>query len=79
MSSPKQYKYLDRERIQAEARPGESWEEAAARLARASTNKPSLDNGELVDCFVLTDGLPLKDVRDYMDVALFRMSKRERR
>ncbi|MDP2244718.1 replication initiator protein A [Pseudomonas sp.] len=70
---------MDRQRIQAEARPGESWEEAAARLFKISSSKQALDDGELADCFVLTDGLPLKDIRDYMDVALFRMSKRESR
>lgn len=79
MSSSGQSANVDRQRIQAEARPGESWEEAAARLFKISSSKHALDDGELADCFVLTDGLPLKDVRDYMDVALFRMSKRERR
>lgn len=68
-----------RQRILAEARPGESWDEATARLRGASTNKALTEEAELADFFVSADSISTKDNRHFMDVALFRMSKRESR
>ncbi|QKG68644.1 replication initiator protein A [Pseudomonas sp. B14-6] len=68
-----------RQRVQAEARPGESWDEATARLRGTSVNKVVAEEGELADFFVSADGISTKDSRHFMDVALFRMSKRESR
>ena len=68
-----------RQRIQAEARPGESCEEATARLRGASINKAVTDEAELADFFVSAEGLSTKDSRHFMDVALFRISKQEDR
>lgn len=79
MSSFRQQDQADRQRIQAGARPGESWDEATARLCGASTNKAVAEEGERGDFFVSADGISTKDHRHFMDVALFRMSKRERR
>lgn len=68
-----------RQRVQAEARPGESWDEASARLRGASANNAAIEESELADCFISADGVSTKDSRNFMDVALFRMSKRENR
>lgn len=68
-----------RQRVQAEARPGESWDEATARLRGAKINKAVTEEAELVDFFVSADGISTKDSRHFMDVALFRMSKRKNR
>lgn len=65
-------------RIEAEARPGESWAEAAARLRAPSTNNAAVE-GAQNDFFVSADGIAPKDNRHVMDVALFRMSKRQNR
>lgn len=70
---------FSRERVQAEARPGESWDEATARLRGTSINKAVTEEAELADFFVSADGISIKDSRHFMDVALFRMSKRARR
>lgn len=67
------------QRVRAEARPGESWDEAIARLRGAGSNKVATEEGDLADFFVSTDGLSTKDSRHFMDVALFRMSKRNNR
>ena len=67
-----------RARVKAEARPGESWAEAAARLEAPSTNKTAVE-GEQADIFVSTTGIAPKDYRYVMDVALFRMSKQQSR
>lgn len=68
---------LSRRRVQAEARPGESWEEVYARMSETSVNKTVTE--EAVDFFISADGFSTKDSRHFMDVALFRMSKRENR
>lgn len=70
---------LNKQRVQAEARPGESWDEATARVLGTSINKAVPDEGELADFFVSADGISTKDSRHFMDVALFRMSKQQSR
>lgn len=67
------------QRVRAEARPGESWDEAIARLRAASSNNAVTGESELADFFISADGISAKDSRYFMDVALFRMSKRESR
>lgn len=67
------------QRVQAEARPGESWDEASARLRRTDANKIANEESKSADFFVSADGISTKDIRNFMDVALFRMSKREKR
>lgn len=84
-------------RIEAAARPGESWEQAAARLreeeARAERERSSVKSpppspsirkpptgDEQPDFFVPTlYDVGTKDSRSIMDVAVFRLSKREKR
>lgn len=70
---------LFRQRIQAEARPGESWDEASARLRRSEKNKIANKEDQFSDSFVSENCISTKDNRLFMDVALFRMSKREKR
>jgi len=65
-------------RIQDQARPGESWTEYNARRREIDKNKKP-EEVELVDCFVSTDSVSIKDIRNFMDVALFRMSKSKKR
>lgn len=64
-------------RILAEARPGESRTEVAERLRRPSTNKAMA--GERADFFASANSCAPKDYRYFMDVALFRMSKKQSR
>ncbi|WP_083329837.1 replication initiator protein A [Pseudomonas argentinensis] len=64
--------------IQDQARPGESWQEFKARRREIYKSKKP-EEVELVDCFVSADSVAIKDGRHFMDVALFRMSKREKR
>ena len=65
-------------RIQDQARPGESWEELNSRCREASISK-SAEEVELVDFFVTAESIAAKDSRHFMDIALFRMSKKEKR
>jgi plasmid replication initiation protein len=65
------------QRVQAQARPGESWDDAIARI-RGSLGKSATDKVELVDTFIPLD-VAAKDNRHFMDIALFRISKREKR
>lgn len=84
-------------RIEAAARPGESWEQAAARIceeeARADRERGSVKSpfpspsirkppvgDEQPDFFVPTlYDVGTKDSRSIMDVAVFRLSKKDRR
>lgn len=75
-----------RRRIEAEARPGESWEEAAARLRKAKAAAPSPNvrkpppGDAQPDFFVpMLYDVATKDSRSIMDVAVFRLSKKDRR
>lgn len=65
------------QRVQAQARPGESWDDAIARL-RDPLGKSLIDEVELADIFIPID-VAAKDNRHFMDVALFRISKRDKR
>ena len=83
-------------RIESVARPGESWEQAAARLREeeakaerersslksspsSSIRKPPIGDGQ-PDLFVPTlYDVGTKDSRSIMDVAVFRLSKKDRR
>ncbi len=74
-----------RRRIEEEARPGESWDEAAARLRNAqpapssTVRKPPPGDAQ-PDFFVPTlYDVGTKDSRSIMDVAVFRLSKKDRR
>lgn len=74
-----------RRRIEGEARPGESWEEAAARLRKeqpapsSNVRKPPPGDAQ-PDFFVPTlYDVGTKDSRSIMDVAVFRLSKKDRR
>ena len=75
-----------RRRIEGEARPGESWDEAAARLrkerpAPSSSNVRKPPDGDAQgDFFVpaLYD-IAAKDSRSIMDVAVYRLSKKDKR
>lgn len=74
-----------RRRIEGEARPGESWDEAAARLRNAqpapssTVRKPPPGDAQ-PDFFVPTlYDVGTKDSRSIMDVAVFRLSKKDRR
>lgn len=67
------------ERIEREARPGESWSEVAARLDRGCKIKATAAKDERADFFILEDRIAAKDNRHFMYVALFRMSKRQSR
>nr|WP_230397103.1 hypothetical protein [Pseudomonas asiatica] len=69
---------LNGKRIQDQARPGESWQELNARRREIVASKNE-EEVELVDCFISADGIAIKDCRHFMDVALFRMSKKEKR
>jgi len=69
---------LNGKRIQDQARPGESWQELNARRREVVASK-NTEEVELVDFFISTDGISIKDCRHFMDVALFRMSKKEKR
>lgn len=74
-------------RIEDEARPGESWADAAARLRKqqeAEQARPNIRKPPAADCqpdfFVpaLYD-VSTRDSRTVMDVAVFRLSKRDKR
>lgn len=74
-------------RIEDEARPGESWADAAARLRKqqeAEQARPNIRKPPAADCqpdfFVpaLYD-VGTRDSRTVMDVAVFRLSKRDKR
>lgn len=74
-------------RIKDEARPGESWADAAARLRKqqeAEQGRPNIRKPPAADCqpdfFVpaLYD-VGTRDSRTVMDVAVFRLSKRDKR
>ena len=74
-----------RRRIEGEARPGESWDEAAARLRKeqpapsSNVRKPPPGDAQ-PDFFVPTlYDVGTKDSRSIMDVAVFRLSKKDRR
>jgi plasmid replication initiation protein len=78
-----------RQRIEKQAHPGESWDEAAARLRKAqqppslspslNARKPPPSDAQL-DFFVPTlYDIGTKDSRGIMDVAVFRLSKKDRR
>jgi plasmid replication initiation protein len=74
--------------IEAQARPGETYAEAEARLIAAGTltkprkatlRKPPKDDRQM-DCFVASlHDIASKDERSIMDVAVFRLSKKEDR
>lgn len=74
-------------RIEDEARPGESWADAAARLRKqqeAEQGRPNIRKpprgDEQPDFFVPTlYDVGTKDSRSIMDVAVFRLSKKNRR
>ena len=51
------------QRVRAEARPGESWDEAIARLRAASSNNAVTGESELADFFISADGISAKDSR----------------
>ncbi|WP_440582527.1 replication initiator protein A [Xanthomonas hortorum] len=78
-----------RKRIEAEARPGESWQAAADRTQKdprqpPAAGAPSIRNppkgDEQPDFFVPTlYDVGTRDSRSIMDVAVFRLSKRDRR
>jgi len=74
-------------RIEDEARPGESWADAAARLRKqqeAEQGRPNIRKPPAADCqpdfFVPTlYDVGTRDSRSVMDVAVFRLSKRDKR
>ena len=73
-------------RIEDEARPGESWADAAARLRKqqAETTRSNIRKPPAADCqpdfFVPTlYDVGARDSRSIMDVAVFRLSKRDKR
>jgi hypothetical protein len=78
-----------KQRIQAQARPGESWQEAADRIrkeekqrqqaAAPSIRRPPKGDAQ-PDFFVpMLYDVGTRDSRSIMDVAVFRLSKRDRR
>lgn len=86
---------IDRERIEAVARPGETYEQVAARLQREGNEESLLvvapklqpatrvrkpSKGEEQDFFIPTVyDVGIRDSRNIMDVAVFRLSKKEKR
>ncbi len=77
-----------RKRIQDKARPGESWQEAAARIRKEENQQPAMApsirkpprGDEQPDFFVpMLYDVGTRDSRSIMDVAVFRLSKRDRR
>lgn len=73
-------------RIEDEARPGESWADAAARLRKqqAETTRSNIRKPPAADCqpdfFMPTlYDVGARDSRSIMDVAVFRLSKRDKR
>ena len=73
-------------RIEDEARPGESWADAAARLRKqqAETTRSNIRKPPAADCqpdfFVPTlYDVGARDSRSIMDVAVFRLSKKDKR
>ncbi|MFM1187922.1 replication initiator protein A [Yersinia enterocolitica] len=78
-----------RQRIEAEARPGESWQAAADRIRKESRQPPAAGapsirkppkGDEQPDFFVpMLYDVGTRDSRSIMDVAVFRLSKRDRR
>ncbi|MDS0837704.1 replication initiator protein A [Xanthomonas citri pv. punicae] len=78
-----------RKRIEAEARPGESWQAAADRIHKEPRQPPAAGapsirkppkGDEQPDFFVPTlYDVGTRDSRSIMDVAVFRLSKRDRR
>lgn len=70
-----------RREIEAQARPGESWDEAEARLRKEATRESKPPKGdEQPEFFVPTlYDVATKDSRNIMDVAVFRLSKKNRR